>query len=157
MSENKKPSGLKFSPWWISGGVILIFVVLNILGGSSLQDPSKISSSKFDELLNSGQIEKVIIFNKNQAEAYLTAAALKAKANEKIAKDVFGNPNKGPHYIFDPGNDELFQKKLVDARAQKKIKDFDFQTKSDWSEFLIGLLPMIILIGVWLYLSLIHI
>ncbi len=151
MSENKKPSGLKFSPWWISGGVILIFVVLNILGGSSLQDPSKISSSKFDELLNSGQIEKVIIFNKNQAEAYLTAAALKAKANEKIAKDVFGNPNKGPHYIFDPGNDELFQKKLVDARAQKKIKDFDFQTKSDWSEFLIGLLPMIILIGVWLY------
>jgi cell division protease FtsH len=101
--------------------------------------------------LNSGQIEKVIIFNKNQAEAYLTAAALKAKANEKIAKDVFGNPNKGPHYIFDPGNDELFQKKLVDARAQKKIKDFDFQTKSDWSEFLIGLLPMIILIGVWLY------
>jgi cell division protease FtsH len=151
MSENKKPSGLKFSPWWISGGVILIFVILNILGGSSLQDPSKISSSKFDELLNSGQIEKVIIFNKNQAEAYLTAAALKAKANEKIAKDVFGNPNKGPHYIFDPGNDELFQKKLVDARAQKKIKDFDFQTKSDWSEFLIGLLPMIILIGVWLY------
>ena len=151
MSENKKPSGLKFSPWWISGGVILIFVVLNILGGSSLQDPSKISSSKFDELLNSGQIEKVIIYNKNQAEAYLTANALKAKANEKIAKDVFGNPNKGPHYIFDPGNDELFQKKLVDARAQKKIKDFDFQTKSDWSEFLIGLLPMIILIGVWLY------
>ncbi|WP_298305832.1 ATP-dependent zinc metalloprotease FtsH [Flavobacterium sp.] len=151
MSENKKPSGLKFSPWWISGGVILIFVVLNILGGSSLQDPSKISSSKFDELLNSGQIEKVIIFNKNQAEAYLTANALKAKANEKIAKDVFGNPNKGPHYIFDPGNDELFQKKLVDARAQKKIKDFDFQTKSDWTEFLVGLLPMIILIGVWLY------
>ncbi|MFY7739242.1 MAG: ATP-dependent zinc metalloprotease FtsH [Flavobacterium sp.] len=151
MSENKKPSGLKFSPWWISGGVILIFVVLNILGGSSLQDPSKISSSKFDELLNSGQIEKVIIYNKNQAEAYLTAKALKSKANEKIAKDVFGNPNKGPHYIFDPGNDELFQKKLVDARAQKKIKDFDFQSKSDWSEFLVGLLPMIILIGVWLY------
>lgn len=151
MSENKKPSGLKFSPWWISGGVILIFVILNILGGSSLQDPSKISSSKFDELLNSGQIEKVIIFNKNQAEAYLTAAALKAKANEKIATDVFGKPNKGPHYIFDPGNDELFQKKLVDARAQKKIKDFDFQTKSDWTEFLVGLLPMIILIGVWLY------
>ena len=151
MSENKKPSGLKFSPWWITGAIILMFVILNILNGSTMQDPSKISSSKFDELLNSGQIEKVIIYNKNQAEAYLTAAALKAKANEKIAKDVFGNPNKGPHYIFDPGNDELFQKKLVDARAQKKIKDFDFQTKSDWSEFLIGLLPMIILIGVWLY------
>lgn len=151
MSENKKPSGLKFSPWWITGAIILMFVILNILNGSTMQDPSKISSSKFDELLNSGQIEKVIIYNKNQAEAYLTANALKAKANEKIAKDVFGNPNKGPHYIFDPGNDELFQKKLVDARAQKKIKDFDFQTKSDWSEFLIGLLPMIILIGVWLY------
>lgn len=58
MSENKKPSGLKFSPWWISGAIIFMFVRLNILNGSTMQDPSKISSSKFDELLNSGQIEK---------------------------------------------------------------------------------------------------
>ncbi|WP_298397031.1 ATP-dependent zinc metalloprotease FtsH [Flavobacterium sp.] len=152
MSENKKPSGLKFSPWWISGAVIFMFIVLNMLSGASMQDPAKISSSKFDELLNSGQIEKVIIYNKNQAEAFLTANALKDKANKKVATDVFGNSNKGPHYVFDPGNDELFQNKLVAARNQKKIKDFDFQTKNDWSGIIFQILPFILIIGIWIYL-----
>ena len=63
MSDNKKPSGLKFSPWWISGAIIFMFILLNIFSSTSLQDPTIISSSKFDELLNSGQIEKVIVYN----------------------------------------------------------------------------------------------
>jgi len=69
MADNKKPSGLKFSPWWISGAIIFLFVLLDIFNSTGFQDPTKISSSKFDELLNSGQIEKVIVFNKVQAEA----------------------------------------------------------------------------------------
>ncbi|GAB3722075.1 ATP-dependent zinc metalloprotease FtsH [Flavobacterium koreense] len=151
MSENKKPSGLKFSPWWISGGVILIFVILNILGGSSLQDPSVISTSKLDALIDSGQIEKIVTYNNKSAEIFLTKEALKLKENKKIANDLFGNPNKGPHYSTKIPSAENFEKKLIQASKDKKIKSYDFQEKSDWSEFLIGLLPMIILIGVWLY------
>ena len=152
MSDNKKPSGLKFSPWWISGAIIFMFILLNIFSSTSLQDPTKISSSKFDELLNSGQIEKVIVFNKVEAEAYLTATALKNKSNSKVAKDpLFGGVNKGPHYTFDTGNDELFQKKLDEAIKQKKLKDFDFKTRSDWTDLIVGFLPMLLLIGVWLY------
>ncbi|WP_395045008.1 ATP-dependent zinc metalloprotease FtsH [Flavobacterium sp.] len=152
MSENKKPSGLKFSPWWISGGIILMFIVLNILNGSSLQDPSKITTAKFNELLNNGQIDKVIIFNNVKAEAYLTANALKDKVNKKIAKDVFGNPNKGPHYTFETGNSELFQKKLDTALEQNKIKSYDFQPKSEWIEIISSLLPFILIIGVWIFI-----
>ena len=152
MSENKKPSGLKFSPWWITGGIILMFIVLNMMNGSSIQDPTKITSSKFDELLNSGKIEKVIIYNSIQVEAYLTAVALKEKENKKIAKDVFGNPNKGPHYTFDTGNSEIFQKKLDVAIENKKIKSYDFQPKSQWTEILMSLLPFILIIGVWIFI-----
>lgn len=151
MSENKKPSGLKFSPWWISGAIIVMFIVLNLFNTSSLQDPTKISSSKFDELLNQGQIEKVIVFNKVQGEAYLTAAAQKDKANKKVAKDVFGNLNKGPHYTFEIADAQNFENKLIKAKTGKKLKDYDFKLKSDWTEYIVGFLPMIILIGVWLY------
>ncbi|MBY0485728.1 MAG: ATP-dependent zinc metalloprotease FtsH [Flavobacteriaceae bacterium] len=151
MSENKKPSGLKFSPWWISGAIIFMFILLNIFNSSSLQDPTKISSSKFDQLLNNGQIEKVIVFNKVQAEAYLTAAAQKDKANKKVAKDVFGNANKGPHYTFEIADAQNFENKLIKAQSEKKLKDYDFKLKSDWTEYIVGFLPMIILIGVWLY------
>ena len=112
MSDNKKSGGLKFSSWWITGAIIFMFILLNIFYGTNMQDPTKISSSKFDELLNSGQIEKVIVFNKTQAEAYLTAAAQKDKANKKVSKDLFGNPNKGPHYVFEIADAQNFENKL---------------------------------------------
>jgi cell division protease FtsH len=152
MSENKKPTGFKFSPWWITGGIILMFIVLNIFNSSSIQDPSKITTAQFDELLNSGKIEKVVIFNNVQAEAYLTAAALKEKQYKKISKHVFGNPNKGPHFNFDTGNNENFQKKLDLAIQQKKIKNYDYQPKNEWSEILISFLPFILIIGVWIFI-----
>ncbi len=152
MSDNKKPSGLKFSPWWISGAIIFMFILLNIFNSTSFQDPTIISSSKFDELLNSGQIEKVIVYNKVQAEAYLTAEALKDKTNSKVAKDpLFGGVNKGPHYTFEIADAQNFENKLIKAKTESKLKDYDFKLKSDWSELLVGFLPMILLIGVWLY------
>ncbi len=152
MSDNKKPSGLKFSPWWISGALILMFIVLNIFNSSGgIEDPTKISSSKFDELLNSGQIEKVIVYNKVQAEAFLTPAALKDKANKKVAQDLFGAVNKGPHYITEFPDAQNLENKLIKAQSEKKLKDYDFKTKDDWSGYIINFLPMLILIGVWLY------
>ena len=149
MSENKKPNGLKFSPWWIYAAIISGLIALNYFGGSSLQDATKISSSKFNDYLNKGQIEKVIIYNKTEGEAYLTEAALKDKANAKVAKDMMGNKNKGPHYSFDIGNDQSFQNKIEKAAQEGKIKDFDFKAKSNWSDILIGILPFIIIIGLW--------
>ena len=152
MADNKKPSGLKFSPWWISGAIIFMFVLLNIFNSTGFQDPTKISSSKFDELLNSGQIEKVIVFNKVEAEAYLTAAALKQKSNSKVAKDpVFGGANKGPHYLFEIADAQNFENKLIKAKTANKLKDYDFKIKSDWTEYIVGFLPMLLLIGVWLF------
>ncbi len=152
MSDNKKPSGLKFSPWWISGAIIFMFILLNIFNSSGFQDPTKISSSKFDELLNSGQIDKVIVFNKVQAEAYLTTAALKEKGNSKVAKDpLFGGINKGPHYTFEIADAQNFENKLIKAKTGNKLKDYDFKLKSDWSEYIVGFLPMLLLIGIWLF------
>jgi len=153
MSENKKPSGLKFSPWWISGGIILMFILLNMFNSGSIQDPAKISSSKFDELLNKGQVEKVIVFNKVQAEAYLTKEALKDKSNSKVAKDpLFGGVNKGPHYTFEIADAQNFENKLIKAKASNKLKDYDFKIKGDWSEILFQFLPFVLILGVWLFI-----
>ena len=152
MAENKKPNGIKISPWWISGIIIAMFVVLNIVSGTTAQDPSLVSTSKLDALIDNGQVDKIITYNNKLAEIYLTKEALKLKENKKIAKDVFGNPNKGPHYTTKIPSAENFEKKLIQANKDKKIKSYDFQEKSDWSEILIGFLPFIVLIGIWIYI-----
>ncbi|MCF6129958.1 ATP-dependent zinc metalloprotease FtsH [Flavobacterium sp. AS60] len=150
MANEKKPNNFKISPWLIYVVVIIGFIALNYFGGSGFQDTTKISSAKFNEYLNKGQIEKVIIYNKTEGEAYLTKEALKDKANAKVAKDMMGGVNKGPHYSFDIGNDESFQNKIEKAAQEGKIKDYDFKAKSNWGELLMTLLPFVIIIGLWL-------
>ncbi|MBS7253228.1 ATP-dependent zinc metalloprotease FtsH [Flavobacterium branchiicola] len=151
--NNPNPSKFKISPWLIYTAILLVFLFISFAtGGSNLSEPAQLTSSKFNTLLEKGQIEKVIVYNKAEAEVYLTAAALKDAANKKVAKDIFERPNKGPHYTLEIGNDQIFQTKLEKAVGEGKLKDFNFLQKNNWSDILISLLPIIIIIGVWIFI-----
>ncbi|WP_166926406.1 ATP-dependent zinc metalloprotease FtsH [Flavobacterium poyangense] len=151
--NNPNPSKFKISPWLIYTAILLVFLFISFAtGGSSLSEPAQLTSSKFNTLLEKGQIEKVIVYNKAEAEVYLTAAALKDATNKKVAKDIFERPNKGPHYTLEIGNDQIFQTKLEKAVGEGKLKDFNFLQKNNWSDILISLLPIIIIIGVWIFI-----
>jgi len=155
MAKDTKPNSNKFkvSPWLLYSAILLIFLFISfITGGSSFEEPAQLTSSNFNSYLEKGEIEKVIVYNKAEAEVFLTAAALKNATNKKVAKDVFDRPNKGPHYTFVIGNDQLFQTKLEKAVAEGKLKDFNFLPKNNWSDILISLLPIIIIIGVWIFI-----
>lgn len=151
MAEEKNQNNFKFNPWWIYTPIIMIFLFL-LFNNNSIKNPSFISTSKFNDILNKGQIEKVIIYNKTQAEAYLTPKALQDKSNKKVAKDFLGHPNKGPHYYFNISDNEGFVKKLEKAIAEKKLIDYDYQNQSDWSELLFSLLPILIIVVVWIFI-----
>jgi cell division protease FtsH len=151
--NNPNPNKFKVSPWLIYTAILLIFLFVNfITGGSSFEEPAQLTSSSFNSYLEKGQIEKVIVYNKAEAEVFLTPAALKDPANKKVSKDIFEKPNKGPHYTFVIGNDQLFQSKLEKAVAAGKLKDFNFLPKNNWSDIIISLLPIIIIIGVWIFI-----
>ncbi|WP_281322404.1 ATP-dependent zinc metalloprotease FtsH [Flavobacterium aestivum] len=151
--NNPNPNKFKVSPWLIYTAILLIFLFISfITGGSNFQEPSQLTSSKFNSYLEKGQIEKVIVYNKTEAEVFLNAEALKDPAHKKVAKDVLDRPNKGPHYSFDIGNDQIFQTKLEKAVAEGKLKDFSFLPKSNWTDIFVSLLPIIIIIGVWIFI-----
>jgi ATP-dependent metalloprotease FtsH len=151
--NNPTPNKFKVSPWLVYTAILVIFLFISfITGSSSLQEPSQLTSSKFNVFLERGQIEKVIVYNKTEAEVFLKPEALKAKEHQKVAKDIFDRPNQGPQYTFEIGNDQLFQKKLEAAVAEGKLKDFNFSQKSNWTDILISLLPIIIIIGVWIFI-----
>ncbi|MGL5112724.1 MAG: ATP-dependent zinc metalloprotease FtsH [Flavobacterium sp.] len=151
--NNQNSNKFKISPWLIYAAILIIFLLINFAtSGSSLQEASQLTSSKFNDYLEKGQIEKVIVYNKSEAEVFLTAAALKDKTHQKVSKDVFDRPNKGPHYTLEIGNDQIFQTKLEKAVKEGKLKDFNFLQKNNWSDILISLLPIIIIIGVWIFI-----
>ncbi len=149
----KKPNNFKISIWLVYIAIILIFVIINFASGSSsFQEPAALTASKFNNYLDKGDIQKVIVYNKNEAEVYLTAVALKEKQHEKVSKDIFEKPNKGPHYRLEIGNDELFQTKLEKAEKEGKLKEFNFLEKSNWNGIFMELLPIIVIIGIWIFI-----
>ncbi|HEX8561659.1 MAG TPA: ATP-dependent zinc metalloprotease FtsH [Flavobacterium sp.] len=152
--NNPNPNKLKMNPWLLYGAVAMIFIIISVAtGGSSFQEPVKISPPKFDAFLEKGQVERVIVYNKTEGEVYLKADALKEKEHKEVSKDMLDRENlKGPHYVFDIGNDELFQKKLETAIDEGKLKDFNFQPKSNWTDLLMTLLPFIFIIGLWFFI-----
>ena len=151
--NNPNPNKFKVSPWLVYTAILLIFLFISfVTGSSSLQEPAQLTSSKFNGFLEKGQIEKVIVYNKTEAEVFLKPEALKEKEHQKVSKDIFDRPNKGPQYTFDIGNDQIFQTKLEKAVAEGKLKDFNFLAKSNWSDIIISLLPIIIIIGVWIFI-----
>ena len=151
--KNPNPKKIKINPWLIYGAVILIFLFISfITGGSSFDEPLKTSSSKFNEYLEKGQVEKVIVYNKSEADVYLTNTALKEPIHKAVAKDLLNRPNKGPHYTFDIGNDEIFQNKLEAAVKAGQLKEYSFLPKSNWSELLQMILPFVLILGLWIFI-----
>ena len=151
--NNPNPNKFKVSPWLVYTAILLVFLFISfVTGSSSLQEPAQLTSSKFNGFLEKGQIEKVIVYNKTEAEVFLKPEALKEKEHQQVAKDIFDRPNKGPQYTFEIGNDQIFQTKLEKAVAEGKLKDFNFLAKSNWSDIIISLLPIIIIIGVWIFI-----
>lgn len=151
--NNQNPKKIKINPWLIYGAVALIFLFISFMtGGSSFEEPLKTSSSKFNEYLEKGQVEKVIVYNKMEADVYLTAAALKEANHKVVAKDLLNRPNKGPHYTFDIGNDEIFQNKLEAAVKAGQLKEYSFLPKSNWSELLQMILPFVLILGLWIFI-----
>jgi cell division protease FtsH len=152
-NNNPNPNRIKISPWLVYGAAILLFLFISyITGGSSFEEPLKTSSSKFNSYLEKSQVEKVIVYNKTEAEVYLTKEALKDKAHKAVANDMLNRPNKGPHYSFEIGNDEIFQNKLEKAVKEGKLKDYRFEPKSNWSELLQMILPFVLIIGLWIFI-----
>ncbi|WP_339888530.1 ATP-dependent zinc metalloprotease FtsH [uncultured Flavobacterium sp.] len=152
--NNKKPS-FKFSPWYIFLSVLALFFIIQLASsGVDLSNPKPSTISKFNQLLDSSQVEKVVVFNGKTAEIYLKKDVLSDKKYDGVNKDVLGKVNeKGPHYLLENiGNEELFQKKLVEASDKGLITNYDFKSTGDWTEIFFSFLPILIIVGVWIYM-----
>lgn len=153
MSKENKPSKFKISPWLIYGGILLIFLAINfVAGGSGWNEPKNIPISKFYEYLDNGQIDKVIS-NNTTAEIYLKEDELKKAEHENVRQDMFGNTNKGPHYtVTKEARSEIFDKKLDEAKSNGKLNIYANEPESILGDLLIGLLPFVILVALWIFM-----
>ncbi len=81
---NKPGGGMKpkFNSYWIIGVILLVMIGLQFLSaGGGLKE---IDSNRFFQILQDGDIEKLVIVNKEKVEVYIRAERLSDAAYEDI-------------------------------------------------------------------------
>lgn len=154
MANENTPKKMKLNPWVIYIGLIGVFILINVLtGGSTWREPIRTSTSEFSRFLQEGDIDKIIVYNQKEAEIFLSEAALKTDRHKKTVKDAFGRQNSGPHYLMDDvGDMATFQSQMKAAKEEGKLNEYDFKSRSNWGDIFISFLPLLIIIGVWIFI-----
>ncbi|WP_435137539.1 ATP-dependent zinc metalloprotease FtsH [Formosa sp. A9] len=151
-NSNKKP---KLNPYWIYGAIIAFFIAMQLFNTSSLQNANSTTPSQFMTYLEEGDVESVEIVNKREAQVYLTDEALKKDVHKKSKPStLLPTATRLPNYTFEFGDLQNFENQLHDTIRDKNLKTtINYKTEQNlWGDFLIGILPFILLIGVWIFI-----
>ena len=138
MKEGNNNNKLKFSPYWVYAVIITILLGMSMFGGdSSWQSISKTNISDFERFLNEGDVEEIIVVNQKLAKVTLNSYGLEKSIHKNVkSKNILGQENTGgPHYEFEVGNLELFQRKLEQAKDKGIQFRYEFMTvENRWME-----------------------
>jgi len=150
---SKKP---KVNPYWIYGIIIAAFLAIQLFsGGFGSSTGMQTTPNEFFSYLRNGDISKVEIINNREARVYLTkeAQAQEVHKNSKPTS-ILPSVTPIPNYKFEFGDLKLFQEEINEIKAENNL-DVNVAFKSEhnvWGDFLLTLLPFILIIGVWIFI-----
>ena len=155
--KNKKPQNKNsFNQYWIYGGIILLFMLINVFFGSAgYQDSAATTPSKFFEFVKDGDVEKIEIINKREVRVFLTRdAELKDIHRNTVSTSLLSISNKTPNYEFEFGDLQNFENNLAIVSRENTINvETNYVTEQNyWGDFLISLLPFILIIAIWIFI-----
>ena len=149
---NQKPNGKRrFNLMWIYAILAIVLIGVNFFGRGSRTPQEDIDQGKFIELLEKQQIQRIDLVNNKEAEVYLNQKGL-SEYFPDVTPDAEGT-TMTPSYTFRIGDLGRFEEMVENVQKEKEIKEpvyiNNVERKSWVSDFLIGWLPFIILIVIW--------
>ncbi len=154
MSENPNRMGRnlggkrpKFNVFWVYGIIAAMILAWSFMGGED--SPKKTDWDTVKEFIEKGDVQKVEVINKENAQVYLKPEKIEELVKQREYKDI---PRQGPQFVFTIGSLDYFQKDFettIEAYGQNVPLSFETR-RNMWTDFLGSLLPLIILIAVWI-------
>ncbi len=151
-NKDNKPNipKFKFNAYWIYGAVLIAIIAVQFFSSGDLASKS-ISKNKFDEILKDNDIKEIVILNKDIAQIYLTQDALKKSKHKKFTSSTFYRPGSAV-YEYNFGDLRTFEQSIEEAKEKNDlIVDIDNRERTSIFDAILGFLPFIILIAIWLF------
>ncbi len=146
LPKDKKPKS--FNPYWLYGLLLGFFMIIYF--ANPVSDTKEITMLQFEQqMLSKGDVEKIIVVNKEVAEIYIKPDRL----SEEEYKDV--KSETGPQYIIKIGSVESFETKLAKAQEDIALQEkvgVQFEDRFNWTDSLSWLLPLLIIVVFWIFI-----
>ncbi|GGW69398.1 cell division protease FtsH [Winogradskyella epiphytica] len=150
---NKKP---KLNPYWIYGIIIAAFIFIQMFsGGFGGSEGTQTTPAQFLGYLSNGDVAKIEIVNKREARVFLTPEAKEQTEHKKTKPNtILPSVAAAPNYTFEFGDLQNFEKEVNEIIKSKNLETkLVYETEHNvWGDFLLTLLPFIIIIGVWIFI-----
>jgi len=153
--KNEKP---RFNSNWIFAILAISFILFEIL--FSRKATEKATTSMIKEMIASHEIEKIIVVNKDQAEIYLTEAALNSEKYQDLPKPGGGMNFQvpKPHYVYNIGDISNFEPDIIEFQKDAGYSDNEliypeYITRKNYFADILGwlILPALLIV-VWLFM-----
>ena len=151
--NNPKMNMPRPSLLWIYG-VIAALIVGYYLFNPSSDQPVESNWTMVEPMVEQGEVEKILILNKDQAQIFLTKAAVEKYRSNGLEKRLQRIPETGPQLIFTIGSVDSFREDLnaAEQQAGTTVPVEYVNKRDDWTSLLVNMLPWIVIIGVWIFL-----
>ena len=154
--KNKKPQNKNsFNQYWIYGGIIFMFLLMNLFSGSAGSDTSSTTPSKFFEYVKDGDVEKIDIINKRQVKVFLTKdAQLKDIHRNTVSSTLLPLSGRSANYNFEFGDLQNFENNLATISKENNIiVETNYVTEQNMlGDIILSLLPFILIIAIWIFI-----
>ena len=144
--------GKKFNVYWIYIVIILGILGINFFYGSKDAVETTWNEVQTKMLYEDDVNKLVLVKNLGKVEVYLKAQSV-SKYSGKLGEDAKNVSQSGPHFYFTIGSIESFERQLQEAQVDKPSVDLSYENRPNYfGEALTWLLPIILLVGVWLFI-----
>jgi cell division protease FtsH len=150
------PGKPKFNSYWIIGIILLAMIGIQFLGsGNNLKE---IDSNRFFQVLQQGDIEKIVIVNKEKVEIYIKAERLSDARYEDVrsnkSNSMLGQPV--PQYYFTIISQDVFMGELNsvmnDLPAENRPTYTTLTRRNYMGEIMLWVIPFLLIMGIWIYM-----
>lgn len=150
------PTKPKFNSYWIIGIILLVMIGLQFLGsGNSLKE---IDSNRFFHMLQQGDIEKIVIVNKEKVEIFIKPERLSDSRYEDVRSDK-SNSMLGqavPQYYFTIISQDIFMQELNSVMNELPAENRPTYTtitrRNYMGEIMLWVIPFLLIMGIWIYM-----
>jgi len=136
---------------WFWAALGFLIIGYSIYSGGD-GDPVRSDWNTVSGMVAGGEVDKIVVVNRETAEVYLKSDAVKRYRGDKQDKRLSRMPENGAQLTFTIGSVDAFREDLKAVQSQSDAEPVvvDYDNRGDgWSGILISWLPWLFILGLW--------